>query len=181
MRKQWSRAGVAWTHELVAYGLDLFHRRHLRTPTVEELRVGIDDLPSYNTIVRHYGTVGNMLRRHGYLARNRGAQPGHPPSSLPRDARGRLMPRGAVLAIGGSAMSGQQPGIQLKLAKDRRVESRPESESEEGTVVPWARHVRVRLRVTVQLPGHHRHGSWPWRRCKRTPGSSYCCYVLQLR
>lgn len=92
MRQRWSKAGTAWSHELVAYGLDLFHRRHLRTPTVRELRAGVDSLPSHATIRRLYGNVGNMLRHHDYLVRLPGAQHGHP-CSLLRDARGRIVSR----------------------------------------------------------------------------------------
>jgi hypothetical protein len=95
VRRPWSKAGTAWSHELVAYGLDLFHRRHMRTPTVRELREGVENLPSHATIRRLYGNVGNMLRHHGYRARRPGAQPGHP-CLLPRDARGRLVSRAAA-------------------------------------------------------------------------------------
>ena len=38
VHRSWSKAGGRWTDDLVAYGLDVFHRRHLRTPTVRELR-----------------------------------------------------------------------------------------------------------------------------------------------
>jgi hypothetical protein len=88
-----SKVGFRWTHDLVAYGLDLFHRRHLRTPTVKELREGIDDLPSYATIRRLYGSAGRMLRRHGYRVRSAGGQPGRPMCDLERDAKGRLIQR----------------------------------------------------------------------------------------
>jgi hypothetical protein len=91
--RTWSKAGGPWTHELVAYGLDVFHRRHMRTPTVRELREGVDVLPSHATIRRLYGSVGNMLRHHGYLVRRPGAWPGHPPCGLARDRRGRYLPR----------------------------------------------------------------------------------------
>src|SRR5947209_5185884 len=67
--RPWSKAGGRWTHELVAYGLDLYHRRHLRTPTVRELRAGVDGLPSHATIRRLYGNASTMLRVHGYRVR----------------------------------------------------------------------------------------------------------------
>ncbi len=87
-----SKAGTRWTHELVAYGLDLHHRRHLRTPTIRELRAGIADLPSYATIRRLYGSAGNMLHVHGYRVRTPGGQPGR--TCMPiRDDRGRFLPR----------------------------------------------------------------------------------------
>jgi hypothetical protein len=76
-----SKAGTHWTDSLVAYGLDRFHRANLRTPTQREIRTGVDDLPSYPTVQRMYGTFGNMLRAHGYRVRPRGGS-----------RAGRLMP-----------------------------------------------------------------------------------------
>jgi hypothetical protein len=73
-REGWSKAGGRWTHELVGYALDRFHRLNLRTPTVRELRAGVDDLPSFATIVRLYGTTSAMFIRHGYQPRRHGAQ-----------------------------------------------------------------------------------------------------------
>lgn len=87
-----SKIGARWTHELVAYGLDRFHRRHLRTPTVKELRAGIDDLPSYATIRRLYGNAGRMLHLHGYRVRLAGAQPGRP-CTLERNEKGLFLPK----------------------------------------------------------------------------------------
>ena len=89
-----SRAGTEWTHALVAYSLDRFHRKHLRTPTLRELRTGLADLPSYATIRRAYGNARAMYEYHGYLVRSRGGQPGRrfTPS---RDAGGRFLPREA--------------------------------------------------------------------------------------
>jgi hypothetical protein len=92
-----SKMGAEWTFELVAYGLDRFHKRHLRTPTVKELREGVDDLPSYATIRRRYGSAGRMLRRHGYRVRNAGAQPGRP-CLLKRNEKGLFLPKVTQLA-----------------------------------------------------------------------------------
>lgn len=91
MAKAWSNAGGPWTDELVAYALNAFHRRHLRTPTVDEIRRGIDQLPSHATVRRMYGGVGLMYRRHGYLVRSRGGQPGRNVPMV-RDALGRFVP-----------------------------------------------------------------------------------------
>jgi hypothetical protein len=91
-RQHWSNAGGRWTHDLVAYALDVFHRRHLRTPTVQELRRGVEGLPSHATIRRMYGCAGRMYDAHGYRVRAAGGQPGHR-TTLQRDARGRFLPR----------------------------------------------------------------------------------------
>jgi hypothetical protein len=87
-QRTWSKAGARWTHELVAYGLDIYHRRNLRTPTVRELRAGVDGLPSHATIRRLYGNASAMFRHHGYLVRASGGQPGHPCWTRARDPRG---------------------------------------------------------------------------------------------
>ena len=87
-----SRAGTRWTHELVEYALDRFHRRHLRTPTLRELKAGHADLPSFATIKRHYGNGGRMLAYHGYRVRAPGGQPGHT-CTLERDRAGLFLPR----------------------------------------------------------------------------------------
>jgi len=96
--RPWSKAGGRWTHELVAYGLDLYHRRHLRTPTVRELRAGVDGLPSHATIRRLYGNASTMLRVHGYRVRRHGGQPGHPCWAQLRDERGMFLPHDAQRA-----------------------------------------------------------------------------------
>ncbi len=73
-----SKIGYWWTHELVAYGLDRYHRKNLRTPTASEIRAGIPELPSYSTICKMYGSSGKMLRYHGYRVRPRGRQSRRP-------------------------------------------------------------------------------------------------------
>jgi hypothetical protein len=88
----WSKAGTRWTHDLVSYALDQFHRRHLRTPTLRELKAGIGGLPSYATIKRMYGTSSRMLARNGYRTRRPGGQPGATLSVKRRDPRGRFLP-----------------------------------------------------------------------------------------
>ena len=87
-RRTWSKAGGRWTDDLVAYGLDVYHRRNLRTPTVRELRAGVEGLPSHATIRRLYGNASTMFQRHGYLVRASGGQPGHPCWTRARDDRG---------------------------------------------------------------------------------------------
>jgi hypothetical protein len=86
-----SKVGFEWSQQLVSYALDRFHRRHLRTPKLSEIRAGISDMPSHATIKRRYGNVSSMLEFHGYRVRSRGAQPGRR-CSLDRDAAGRFLP-----------------------------------------------------------------------------------------
>jgi hypothetical protein len=91
-RTSWSNAGSRWSKELVAYALDCYHRRHLRVPTVRELRAGVEGLPSHATIRRMYGCVSVMYDEHGYRVRQRGGQPGRR-THLARDQRGRFLPK----------------------------------------------------------------------------------------
>lgn len=88
----WSNAGSRWSKELVAYALDRYHRRHLRTPTVRELRAGVAELPSHATIRRMYGSASRMYEEHGYRVRPCGGQPGRR-TTLERDPFGRFLPR----------------------------------------------------------------------------------------
>lgn len=87
-----SKIGCWWTHELVGYALDRYHRRHLRIPTVREVRLGIDELPSYATVCKMYGSFGRMLRHHGYRVRARGRSPAN------QRSRPVLVPRAAEVA-----------------------------------------------------------------------------------
>jgi hypothetical protein len=90
-----SKAGAVWTDELVVYALDRFHRRNLRTPTLAELKTGVDEMPSYATIRRRYGSAGHMLGVHGYLVRSTGGQLGR--LFLPdRDSQGRFLAKKAT-------------------------------------------------------------------------------------
>jgi hypothetical protein len=91
-RITWSNAGGRWSKELVAYALDRYHRRNLRTPTVRELRAGVAELPSHATIRRMYGSASRMYEEHGYRVRKRGGQPGRR-TTLARDSFGRFVPR----------------------------------------------------------------------------------------
>jgi 2-phospho-L-lactate guanylyltransferase (CobY/MobA/RfbA family) len=90
-----SKVGSSWTHDLVAYALERFHSRHLRTPTLQELRAGLEDVPSYSTIKRMYGSAGTMLAFHGYRVRAPGGQRGRR-CTLDRDAAGLFLPRRPV-------------------------------------------------------------------------------------
>ena len=96
-RITWSNAGGRWSKELVAYALDRYHRRHLRTPTVRELRAGVAELPSHATIRRMYGSASRMYEEHGYRVRPRGGQPGRR-TTLARDSFGRFLPRAETRA-----------------------------------------------------------------------------------
>src|SRR5436853_7872594 len=75
MGRQWSNAGSRWTAELVAYALDRYHRRHLRMPTVREIRAGVEGLPSHAIIRRRYCCGTRLSETPGTRVR----PPGSPP------------------------------------------------------------------------------------------------------
>lgn len=108
LRDCWSKAGSAWTHELVGYALDRFHRRNLRTPTVSELRAGVPGLPSHSTVRRLYGNASGMLRAHGYAVRAPGGQRGHACFARLRDERGLFVSRASALASHDSTAAAQR-------------------------------------------------------------------------
>ena len=119
--RTWSKAGGRWTDELVGYGLDVFHRRNLRTPTVRELRAGVEGLPSHATIRRLYGNASTMLRAHGYRVRRHGGQPGHPCWARLRDERGMFLPRSAQTADASvSRVAAGSPASQRSTASAQR-------------------------------------------------------------
>lgn len=107
VRAGWSKAGGRWSHELVGYALDVFHRRNLRTPTVRELREGVPGLPSHATIRRLYGNASTMLAAHGFRVRPPGAQPGHRCRAT-RSESGRFVSRSASLDSQASTASAQR-------------------------------------------------------------------------
>jgi hypothetical protein len=118
LRTDWSKAGGCWTHELVGYALDVFHRRHLRTPTVRELRAGVPGLPSHATVRRLYGNASNMLGAHGYRVRPRGGQPGHACWVTLRDARGLFVSREASASHPSTAAAHRRPSLIAQTTSD---------------------------------------------------------------
>ena len=63
-------------HELIER-LRAFERAHKRAPTSPELGCGakeerVRELPTYNTLVRHFGSVANAMKEAGLTARSQG-------------------------------------------------------------------------------------------------------------
>jgi hypothetical protein len=118
LRTHWSKAGGRWSHELVGYALDLFHRRNLRTPTVRELRAGVPGLPSHATIRRLYGNASSMFLAHGYLVRPRGGQPGHTCWATVRDERGLFVSRAGAASQASTTAAHRRPSAIAQTISD---------------------------------------------------------------
>src|SRR5262249_47732551 len=66
------REGFRWTRETVAYAFELWHRRHLCSPTLDEWRRAGPDHPSVTTVRQVYGSWNAGLRAAGFRPRRPG-------------------------------------------------------------------------------------------------------------
>lgn len=66
------REGFRWNRETIAYAIDLWHRRHLHTPTAAEWERAGRDHPCRQTVLRVFGSWNAAIRHAGYRPRPRG-------------------------------------------------------------------------------------------------------------
>jgi Homing endonuclease associated repeat len=66
------RDGFSWTRENIVYAIELWHRRHLYAPTVEEWEQAGDDHPCRQTVLRVFGSWSAAIRAAGLRPRARG-------------------------------------------------------------------------------------------------------------
>jgi Homing endonuclease associated repeat len=66
------REGFRWTRESIIYAIDLWHRRNLRTPTVNEWVQAGEDHPCFVTVKRVFGSWNEAMRAGGFRPRPRG-------------------------------------------------------------------------------------------------------------
>jgi hypothetical protein len=66
------RPGFRWSRTTVLYALDLWHRRHLQTPTAKEWNRAGDDHPSLATVRRLFGSWNAAVRAAGLRPRRPG-------------------------------------------------------------------------------------------------------------
>ncbi len=66
------REGFRWTPETIAYAIDLWHRRHLRTPTAAEWEQAGPNHPSRQTVLRRFGSWNAAIRAAGFRPRAQG-------------------------------------------------------------------------------------------------------------
>jgi hypothetical protein len=66
------RNGYSWDRQSIIYAIDLWHRRHLRTPTVAEWEQAGENHPCRATVQRVFGSWSAAMRAAGFRPRRRG-------------------------------------------------------------------------------------------------------------
>jgi hypothetical protein len=66
------RKGFTWNRASIIYAIDLWHRRHLKTPTVAEWESAGPDHPCRQTVQRVFGSWSAAMRAAGFRPRGRG-------------------------------------------------------------------------------------------------------------
>jgi len=66
------RDGFRWNRDSIVYAIDLWHRRHLKTPTVAEWERAGNDHPCRQTVLRVFGSWSAAIRTAGFRPRGRG-------------------------------------------------------------------------------------------------------------
>jgi hypothetical protein len=66
------RSGFRWNRELIAYAIDLWHRKHLEAPVQDDWERAGPDHPCRLTVLRVYGTWNTAIRAAGLEPRPRG-------------------------------------------------------------------------------------------------------------
>jgi hypothetical protein len=66
------RHGFTWDRQTILYAIDLWHKRHLKTPTVAEWEAAGSDHPCRQTVQRTFGSWNAAMRAAGFRARPRG-------------------------------------------------------------------------------------------------------------
>jgi len=70
------RDGFRWDRETIVYAIDLWHRRHLKTPTVAEWETAGSEHPCRHTVQRVFGSWNAAIKAAGFRARRRGEPKG---------------------------------------------------------------------------------------------------------
>ena len=85
------RHGFTWNRQTIIYALDLWHRRHLATPTVAEWESAGPEHPCRQTVQRVFGSWSAAMCAAGFRPRGRG-QPREPWRRRRCSRTGRWLP-----------------------------------------------------------------------------------------
>ncbi len=85
------REGFRWNRESIVYAIDLWHRRHLKTPTVAEWERAGHDHPCRQTVLRVFGSWSAAMRSAGFRPRPPGT-PREPWHRVRCEQTGRWLP-----------------------------------------------------------------------------------------
>lgn len=66
------REGFRWDRETIVYAIDLWHKAHLKTPTVAEWETAGSEHPCRHTVQRVFGSWSAAMRAAGFKPRRRG-------------------------------------------------------------------------------------------------------------
>jgi len=77
------RDGFRWTRETIIYALELWHRRHLCSPTVAEWRLAGESHPSVTTVRTVFGSWNAAIAAAGLRPRRPGEARRGVPANLP--------------------------------------------------------------------------------------------------
>lgn len=69
------RTGFRWTRETIVYAINLWHRKHSRTPFTSEWDQAGENHPSRQTVARVFGSWNAAMEEAGFTPRPRGRQP----------------------------------------------------------------------------------------------------------
>jgi hypothetical protein len=78
------RDGFRWTSETIAYAFELWHRRHLCSPTVDEWRRAGHDHPSVTTVRQVFGSWNAAVEAAGFRPRRPGESRRTAPAAVVR-------------------------------------------------------------------------------------------------
>lgn len=67
--------GFRWTHDMIVYAINLWYRKHNRTPLASEWEAAGENHPSRQTVMRFFGSWNAAMKAAGFQPRPRGKQP----------------------------------------------------------------------------------------------------------
>jgi hypothetical protein len=66
------REGFRWTADTIIYAIDLWHRRHLQTPSAREWEQAGENHPCRQTVMRVFGSWNAAIAAAGFTPKSQG-------------------------------------------------------------------------------------------------------------